>query len=471
MKRYLLVVTMIAAGIAGCDETVYQIQLSPRGNEIGRTLTVWQQSGDDGEVAIKVLEGAELAAVAKAYAVETPEAKAEKHTFSGTFKGTLPNDVGGAGRYARYASKMGTASVYIERFRGNDRPAEVLTASMKAADRFVEILAGWLAGEFGKDKEFGKLRKFIDTEFRKDIRNLSVYTFMAANASRVNWLKAKESQGRDRLQEEVYARVLAYFLERKYFTPDDVPVLRRAIGPNATASAKAIGRIVARIAAKAGIAGGDGKLAARIAALLADSEKSTESMWAYLEKTPEHREQLKKWKANDAGEADSKPSPLKVLQDKLSRIIHFRLNLFDDSARVEVELAASAKPVYTNGRWNADDSTVTWAAPLTKRNEETAYLPEICYAAWAEPDKKFQKKHFGRTILTDQQLINYCTWREGLSADEAKQWDALLGSLKPGKGLKPALEKFDESIDDSAAPTPARTYLKDGVGLLLEALK
>ena len=48
MKRHLIATIVIAAAVMGCDETIYKIELTPKGNELSRTLTIWRP-GDGGE--------------------------------------------------------------------------------------------------------------------------------------------------------------------------------------------------------------------------------------------------------------------------------------------------------------------------------------------------------------------------------------------------------------------------------------
>ena len=464
MKRHLIATIAVAAAVIGCDETIYKFELAPKGNELSRTLTVWRQGGrgEDDKPILKKMDDAELAAVAKAYSKDKPEGGAKKHKFTGTFAGVLPDDVGGAGRFVRYGSKMGASSSYIERFRGNDRPGEVLEASLKAVDEITGLMIGYLETELGKEKDFPKLRKFMDTELRKDLKNLSAYSYLAAGTSRLNWLKLKKSNS-DTLPQEILARIVAYIIERKYIEPSDAPLLKR-VSADKTRFRKLLDKVLNRTSVKAGIT--DTKFIAQLASLLGDNEKLTASFDAYLQTTPQYKKLIKERKpANgdtDAPDADTSPARL-VVQPLLEKAVHLRLDL-GGTPRLEVQLALPDRPVSTNGKWDAKERTVTWKGSLTKRDGDTTFLPEICYALWSEPDEKFQKAHFGKVILTAQPLMNYSLWRKGLDTDEAKQWDAVLMKLKGGESLEAAVKA-------AANPNKPMPYIEEGLKLLQDALK
>ena len=80
MKQYLIATIVIAASVIGCDETIYKIELAPKGNQLNRTLTVWRQgtTNPDGTNAarmkIQEMKDDELAAIAKAYSQDKHKA-------------------------------------------------------------------------------------------------------------------------------------------------------------------------------------------------------------------------------------------------------------------------------------------------------------------------------------------------------------------------------------------------------------
>jgi hypothetical protein len=488
MKRYLLATFVIAAALIGCDETIYKIELTPKGDKLIRTLTVWRE-GDSPEkgllfggmptslpanekerlkitnnadkIIVKPMDSDELTAVAMAYSKKKPEGGARKHKFTGTFASVMPNDVGSSGRFLRYESKMGIASSYIERFRGNDRPGEAIEASLKAVDEVTNLLIGYLETQLGKETEFPKLRKFMDTELRKDLKNISAYSYLLSSTSRLNWLDATKDD-QEILGQEVMARVVAYIIERRYIETSDIPFLKRHFSLDEEDKA-AQAMILNRIAAKAGIT--DSKFIARLTSMLTDRNNLETSFNAYIQTTPQYKKLIKELIKGQklanaepyAPQQDTQASE-RVVKPLLEKAVHIQFLGGWDVSRLDIQLTLPVKPAITNGKWNAKDRTVKWNGKLTKRNEATTFLPEICYALWYEPDEKFQTARFGKTILSGKQLMNYCLWRNGLTADKAKLWDAKMMKFKPGDSL-------DEA--DSDKPTP----YTEGLGLLRDALK
>jgi len=437
MKQYLIALLVVAATVIGCDDIVYKIELKPKGDKIIRTLTASRSSvsSNDGKRQLKPLEDADLAAIAKAYAASTPGPETKEPKFTGTFEGVMPDDVGGAGRYSRFESKLGVASAYIERFRGNDRPGEVIEASLKAVDEFTNILIGYIESQMGSEAGFAALRKFLNTELRKDLKNISVYSYMLSNPSRLNWMNA-EKRDEENQQAAILARVAAYLLEREYVKPDQLPLLRRHMtaGPDPKAG---LLLVLKSIEAKAKIP--NKKLIVRLAAVLADEQKLERTFQDYLKTTPQYKKAIKKLKTVNSEPSSREASPEKlVVQPLLEKAVHFNIQF--GSRTLDLQLAVSAKPDATNGKWNAKDGLVTWKGSLSERDKPTTLLPEVCYAVWSEPNAKFQTATFGKVILSGKDLMDYCVWRKGLSDDEAKLWDAVLSRHKPGKDLEAELK-------------------------------
>ena len=465
MKRFLLVLMIAASTLNGCFEIFYKIEMEPKGDKLIRKLTVMGFKPPEGERGrtSKEFRDTELAAMTKAYSGSKPEEIDGKYIFTGTFSDAMPNDVGGSGLFVRHESRMGVSMSYIERFRGNDSPGEVIEASLKGVDELVDILIGYMETQLGKESDFPKLRRFMNTKLRKDLKNVSVYTYLAFNPSRLNWLEVKE-ENEETIGQEAMARAVAYLIEREYVKPSDIPLLRRSFSPE-EGPKKLIETILKRLASKARIT--DTRFVAKLTALLTDEEKLERSFEAYIRTTPQYKNALKSEErstGDDPDDGPSKPAAELVIMPLLERIIHFRLNLFGGSSRLDMQLALPGKPVFTNGKWNAKSGTVTWKGELTARTDKTNFLPEICYALWAEPNIKFQKAHFGKVILHGQELMNYCLWRQGLTPAQAKIWNAILDKHKPGQSLQDAARSV-------SVPEEAKDYLQQGAELLLNAMK
>src|SRR5581483_6020967 len=94
-----------------------------------------------------------------------------RHTFRSRFGPEMPDDVGGSGSYRQTASSMGIASVYVEHFRGSDDVEAHIDDRRQAADALTNLLIGWFQRELGRDPNFARIRRFLDRDFRHDLRN------------------------------------------------------------------------------------------------------------------------------------------------------------------------------------------------------------------------------------------------------------------------------------------------------------
>jgi len=457
MKQYLLALLVIAAALAGCDEIVYKIELKPKGDKIIRTLTAWRISANSPEgKKLKSLDAAELKSIAKAYSEAIPGDDVKKPTFTGTFNGVMLNDVGGAGRYNRFESKMGIASSYIERFRGNDRPGEVIEASLKAVDEFTDIMIGFLESQMGAKPGFAELRKFMDTELRKDLKNLSVYTYMLSNPSRLSWLGVDKDK-QEIQQAETLGRAASYLIEREYIKPAQLPLFRRHVTSGKDPKA-GLQLILQSLEAKAKIP--NKKLMPHLAALLTDETRMQAAFNKYLMTTPQYKKAIKERKPSAGDGPTSRPGPSPeslVIEPLLKKAVHFNIEF--GSRRLDLQLAMPREPDATNGKGNPKEGAVTWNGRLTDRGKETTVLPEICYAVWSEPNEKFQTAKFGKVMLIGKDLMDYCLWRKGLTDREAKIWDKAIADHKPGKDL-------DATIRTSLGSDKTPGYLSDGLKLL-----
>jgi len=108
------------------------------------------------------------------------------------------------------------------------------------------------------------------------------------------------------------------------------------------------------------------------------------------------------------------------------------------------------RPLATNGEW-VDEELVHWKARLAPAEEPSNHsLPVQCYALWSEPDTEAQKNHFGRVLLNNEELAKYVLWYSGLTADEAREWDAFIDGLTPNDNLLSHVNEFRFSSEDES---------------------
>jgi hypothetical protein len=138
---------------------------------------------------------------------------------------------------------------------------------------------------------------------------------------------------------------------------------------------------------------------------------------------------------------------------------------------LELKLHSGQKPYATNGQWDEQAASLSWSENL----RQDAPLPVFCFALWSQPERAFQEAHFGKVLLSGEELAEYVLWYRGLDSREAAEWDRFMAGCKPGGDLKTALEAFRFSGDrhpDPQNPDDKPPSLADAPrGLILDALQ
>jgi hypothetical protein len=473
----------------GCEERIYQIDLRPDGDKIQRRLTLTRRDlPSHTPTSLTPDDRPELARIARAYGAQTPDVPRREVSFSGTFGSALPKDVGGDGHYVHWESPLGRVRIYVERFRGDDDIYSSLEARRKAVDQIVDLLVGWFESELSGQPDWLRVRTFVDQQFRTDLQNFSLFVW-STNVR--NIFESTDSLA------EVAVRAAQYFVERNYFSYDDLPTLRREVedAMQRNHAAALLARIRRLIAARSG---GSETLLRQSLGFLHD-QKTMEASWqryflhsAYFEKHMtdiglEHRQVLGS-KPAEAGKTPpgSKSGAVapklivspKFEEEKEAALLGelwwtgfgFSPHFLSNVSRVQATLQVPRKPFWTNGKWNAKEQRVEWSpltAELPKPNREKSPFsfewPTLCFAAWDEPNESHQKPLFGRVALTGSALLDYCQWYEGLSKVEKREWDAFLPTVKKReppairlKGFRFSTESADGKHSESAASDGVR---------------
>jgi hypothetical protein len=417
--------------LAGCDYDCYEVEIKPEGAAFRRTLTCWHQGGERAEEVQRMDEG-KLARIGVLYAKRESPGDAKKQVFSGRFNDKTPADVGGAGSYTHFASALGGASFYVERFRGNDDLNSQLAKRGKAADELVDLLEGWLAAEIGSEANFPKLKQFLDSPLRQDLKNMGIY----------EWAGSTIEDNQGKVDEEYFFRAGLYLWERGYFHPQEIPALYRSMDNQDYQSIlRHVQRLLAR---KLGVP--DDQPVPESLAFLNDMDRLKTSFEKYARTTLWFRQRMDQWKAKaDKGvKIPKEPTPGEFVEELLLRGIGESSAFWGQgNDSIKIRLLCGQKPYSTNGTWEKSLSGVTWSWTL----KPSRALPAMFFAAWSAPDEKFQEARFGKVLLQDGELAEYVIWRRALKPEEAKEWDGFLDTLKPGPGLKQAVESFRFSTD------------------------
>jgi hypothetical protein len=420
--------------ITGCEEYKYSIDMKPGNRGIERKLTVSDNLPED-----------KRAAIAKLY-----EKQIDHNTFLGRFDTNLPDDVGGAGFYTTFNTDMGQAVFYSERFGGNDNLNDTLQKMQMIADRFVDFLIGWLEHELGGDPNFVNLKAFCNKNLRSDLKNMAIYF----------WLSNVLTEYKSIDSEEIVARMLHYFTERGYFNPKQMYVA--SVGGDNEQVLRLLRQWIADKMCYS-----SPEIATERLEFLSDTKHVEESMERYIRTTDFF---TKAWEAKKLQENDPNAElPNIDVGEFIMHDIDLKFDLFSwETSKVEVKLACKNEPFYTNGQWNEQAGHVVWLSDIA----DDMKLPTFLYVSWSEPNRKYQQEHFGCIVLVDEDLAQYCIWRENLGKDEGEEWDSFVSDLNPEENLEGRLKAFRFSIGlQKELNTEENNLAQKPCELILAALK
>jgi hypothetical protein len=456
-----------AALLAGCSRNVYEIEMRPKGDALERELTAWHEGGSSAaegaagakpDEKVQPLSLDELKRIAAAYGEAVPKREAKKYRFSGTFRGALPGDIGGAGSFTRWQSPLGDLYVYAERCRGNDDLAANLNARRAALDRTFDVLIAWLDEQLKDDPLAAKLHELFDGPVRRDAHNLLLDAWAALTCSR-----NRPYDDAAALFYDITFCALEYLAERDYFSPSEVPQIMRTFDQSAGLDDEQFLRLVRSVLTRKLKLDDDKKLDGLIA-LLGDTRRVDRTLLVHLKTTPEYaRLVAKRQKAVDRV-GERLPIDAREVLDELvfSSILGIDL---DGDDRVRAKLHVDAAPFATNGTFDAEANVVAWDHAIDAADADNPGLPFMMYAAWSQPNETEQTRRFGKIILDGEPLSKYVLWYNGLTEAEQAAWTEMLDSLRPGDGFKARVAAFrfpaEAGRESSDPASMARFILTD----------
>lgn len=452
MNKFLLLCLGAAAVlVTGCPRDEYIVELTPRGNVIERKLIFYREDGTNtnGSPNYRSFPSNELAAITAIYLPGQIKSEGEQHIATGTVAGVMPADIGGTGWYTNLISSLGSAGFYSERFRGNDDIAAMTEKRFRAADELTDLIIGWSGAELGREPNYPRLRRFLDVNFRHDLRNLGSYLGPMREFHSARRTGISEEQ----TWEECTVRFGQYLVERGYVKISNLPDLLRVIMMN---DDKDWGRLIQELAAeKLGVP--ESRPYPDSLAVLTDPDVLVKSWEKHLVTTKFYRTRIKEWEQKRKTNPQlEKPKPSEVSGQLLWEAIGLDFKLFGDpDDHLVVKLALPSPPVNSNGRWDETNRQVLWEADLEER-AGTNRVPTLCYASWSQPDERFQRQHFGRVLLDGEDLLRFSLWRGGLDKKQAGEWEAFLADLHAGEKPDEKLEAFRFSDEPLQPPSDSQ---------------
>lgn len=432
-------VIIVLVGLLGCERDYYEVEMRPDGEALHREVTVWRERTQDDETKLVELPLKDLQRIAAAYDKETPASEPKKHTFVGNFLGKTPNDLGGDGSLTFWETPLGSTSAYVERIRGSDDFVLNVEQRQQATNRLVDLLRDWFAAELEGEPRFDRLRDFLDTEFRRDMKNLSLY----------GWSYEIVGEYDADAGKEVFVRIGQYLGERDYFVPDDLPSLYRALLDLDRGDASRLLAIVQQlVATRMGVA--PKEEIPEALNYLGDANLIQASFAKFIQGTDEYKQLLSQSETEKKTNPDAtQPTPGRVLDQLVSDAFSFQLFGNGDSLSVKLELPH--KPFATNGEWNEQAKQISWSESIQPSDSDRLKLPTVLFAFWSQPNVMMQETHFGKVVLGGETLAQYCLWYRGLSIAEAAEWDKFVVTLSPAAELVRRIDRFrfsHEPADD-----------------------
>ena len=288
-------------------------------------------TGGENDKDVQRLSPEQLARIGHLYRKRKTPDDAKEQVFAGEFTDRTPADVGGAGFYTHFTSPLGSCLLLCRTLFGRRRPGIATRPTPPGrgtGDRPGRRLAG---AELGRDPNFPRLKKFLDEDFRRDLKNLGVYEF----TGRVTEDCQKKSNG------DFLVRAGLYLCERGYFSPKEVPMLVRAVAGEMCAPA---GAHAAAVGEK------NGRRRRATAPRLAGvpwRSTETEGLDGVRPSTDLFRKRLAQWKTEiNRNPKAQEPTPGDVARSLFPGVIGFHLVFGDgDSPEVkEVKLFCGQKP-------------------------------------------------------------------------------------------------------------------------------
>lgn len=449
---WALAPALLAVLVTGCPHNDYTVEMKPSGGGVERTVTFYCADGvnSNGVPNYQSFPSNELASITAVYPSNAVTQDGQRYIARGEFAGTLPHDIGGAGSFTNWTTTLGSAGVYLERFRGNDDLAAKTGKQFHAADQLTDLVIGWAQTEFGHEQGYEKLHQFLDKDFREDLKNVGMYF----------WVGQLTSLSDTNAVTETSVRFVQYLLERGYVKLSDATNLT-LLRMDSASDQEMLHLLRRTVAEKIGISGSEPL--PKSFDVLRDPDLLEKSWTNYLAQTDLYRAQVKDWETKKKAKPDLKePDPSDAANGLISDLFDGFDPLGGSTDHLTVKLALHRPPTHSNGEWQ--NGQEVWSCDLDPNRP----LPFLCYATWSDPDASFQTNHFGKVILDGDSLSEYCLWRTGLGEQQAGEWDAFLSGLNPGEDLKKKLEAFrfaTETISAGATNQP-----NAGPQILIESL-
>ncbi len=412
IKRTIKIISLIFLILfslvsVGCEEYFTNITMKPETGKLKRLIDVSSKDPKNQEVLkfYDIHEGSSL-----------DEIEIE---VSRDFK----NHMNGVGSFNSIQTSIGSANFYSENFFGTRDFVQGMENLDKKIDTGFYLLNGWLQKNLGTTPQYAQLNKFMNSEFKKDVKNViltsQAYFFSMDRLGRLKETKKIEIEDSvsDNLRNEFTIRPIQYAIEKGYLVPEkDFPLLYRKHEEVVGSSGGVLGFV--NIFVHENLKRRFGYTYKQIDPVLDPNgfEHYIINDSLFLKFQSEQR--IKK----------EDPNYVPDIDDFFSSFVE-GYDFFPDTDNVDIELLTGIKPIETNGKWNETLGKISWSSKTGR--DGLPKLPETVYAFWVRHDISFQEKHFGRTLVEGSDLLEYCMWHAALDKQDRNEWDTFLLTLNP----------------------------------------
>ncbi|MFM9994182.1 MAG: hypothetical protein ACKVU4_00105 [Phycisphaerales bacterium] len=455
----------LAAIMGACQRYQYKLDLRPRDGGLERTLNWSISKQAQGVTSLPVDD---LQRIAGLYGAAIPAEPVGETVLASTFSGPMPDDIGGFGRYMTLESSLGTLHVYAERFRGSDDALARWERQSTSIDAIVDLWMLYMGDALRGEPGLEALQTVMDRRLRRDLKNaaMTVTAHLTALIGPNPLARSPEEveEASKRHAFALAARLLLYFMERGYVSPDDASRALRIANVGEPDSSRERAAMIRRT-----VSGWMDPDAATenpaLKSIFDDTTSMSERFTVFVIESEQAWGVLARWVAAVGQVGAESTDTRELLNEVMMAALSPELEgLMDNHDTLDATLATGTHPLMTNGLWNEADASVRWNASLPTDKNHGNGFPSLACAVWVSPDEPAQMRALGRVALQGQSLAEFCLWRRGLLPDEGRQWNAFVEGLTPETNPVARLAAFRftgrESEDE---PPRGVTILRDAI--------
>jgi hypothetical protein len=413
--------------------------------------------------------------------------------------GKIPDGLGEYGWFLHENTAMGSLNLYIEQFDRFTDPSASLDMRRFAVQRLVDVWIAWLDSEFSGEPGYALFRDFVDGEIRGDVDDLFLvlWGYGAFGPS----LTKFDDEDDGTLFGEAAVRGLTYLALRGYFELDEARDVIAAFGSdNKYDNHEPIVDFWARAVARRMGRAEDAPLPFPLSAVHAHPHRYAGSYAFFVDESLAIRDLVSEWQSEypdyvdaqvpDPVEtiaeppADPEPAPSPVPGEIEEIVISTRdldpvrtpakIDFYDggnfwraDNTLIEYAfggelvsvggttgltavLRIPEEPLWSNAH-ETDGNRLVWGETIGGMTFYANEMSTVLYAAWVEPNGRYQREKFGEIVLEGEDLAGYVLWQMQLRPHHAEEWQEFIDSLTPGKENEQSLKLYHFSDEPDSS--------------------